>query len=373
MLFDHYSSAEADQLIRKVQDGLEQGKTELQLTKDIVPEAFPAILSIAKARLKSDKTGKGYFMTEEDLRFATNELVAAYRAKRLACDTLVEVGCGIGIQTLAFAKTCKKVIAIDIDPGKVAYAKANAAKAKVTNVEFVAGDGIVILQHLKKADIVFCDPGRPASEDIRDINTSFSPHLPTLITTAQQLTQDIAIELPPQIVGSFNDWELEYTSVHHELNRLTAYLGKLAKAEHSVCVLPGEHRLEGTARRLTPHSRPLKFLFELDEAVVKAQLVQEVQSNAEIVSDELLTSIEELENPFFKATYRVATSSQNIADVKKLLKRERAGKVILHLSVKPEEYWATRKKFEEGLEGKRVFHVFQIGKEFVVCKKIEKN
>lgn len=373
MLFDTYTIEEAEQHLKSIQDRLERGKTPEAILVELRLDEFEELLSIAKARLKSEKTAKDLFMLEEDLRFGTNEVVAAYRAKRLACDTLVEIGCGIGVQTIAFAKTCKKVIAVDIVPRKVAFAKANAAKRKITNIEFIANDGLEVLRTLKKADIIFCDPGRPASEDIRDINTSFSPHLPTLIKAAEKITKNIAIELPPQIVGSFQKWEMEYASVNHELNRLTAYLGNLAHAEHSVCVLPEEAHLEGVPRTLTPHARPLKFLYELDEAVVKAQLVTEVQTSAELVSQELFTSMDELQSPFFKAAYRVATSSQNINDIKRLLKRERAGKVILHLTIKPEEYWATRKKFEEGLEGKRVFHVFQIGKEFVVTKKVTKE
>ncbi len=372
MLFTTYPPADADQQIRRIQELLERGKKDAQIKETLQLEEFEELLSIAKARLRSKKTSDDYFMLEEDLRFATNELVAEHRANRLACDILVEVGCGIGIQTIAFAKTCKKVIAIDIDPRKVEYAKANAAKRKLTNIEFIADDGLNVLKQLKHASIVFCDPGRPAAEDVRDIETSFSPHLPTLIKEAERLTKDIAIELPPQIQISKAKWELEYLSVAHQINRLTAYLGKLMQARLSACILPGAHTLQGTESAPFPTSRPLKYLYEVDPAVIKTNLTGFIPAKELFSCEEYLTSLELIESPFFKSSYRVVTTTKKPGDVKAILKRERVGRVILHGSISQEKYWEERKKFEAGLEGKRVFHLF-VGKELIVCKSLSER
>jgi len=45
------------------------------------------------------------------LRFATPADVAKYRAERLYCNIIAEIGAGIGGQTIAFAEKCRKVIA----------------------------------------------------------------------------------------------------------------------------------------------------------------------------------------------------------------------------------------------------------------------
>ena len=50
---------------------------------------------------------------EKSLRFATPAVVASYRAEKLKCEKLVEIGAGIGGQTFAFAKTCKKILAFE--------------------------------------------------------------------------------------------------------------------------------------------------------------------------------------------------------------------------------------------------------------------
>jgi predicted O-methyltransferase YrrM len=371
MLLDTYTQADADQHIRRIQDLLDKGVSAEKAATQLKLEHFEELLSIAKARKASEKTSKDYFMLEEDLRFATNELVATHRAKRLACDTLIEIGCGIGIQTIAFAKTCKHVIAVDIDARKVEYAKANAAKRKVTNITFIAEDGLETLKK-HKGDIVFCDPGRPASEEVRDIFTSFSPHLPTLIERAEKITPNIAIELPPQIQTDFPEWELEFTSVDHRLNRLTAYKGTLAKAEYSACVLPGEHVLAGTYQAAPlARSQPLQYLFEVDPAVVQAGMTYKIPATKDLFAcdeeNSLLTQMQEFESPFFKASYHIITVAKKFTDAKAVLKREKAGKVVLHGDIAHEKYWETRKKYEEGLAGTKTLHVF-LGKELVVCR-----
>ena len=369
-------------MIQQVQDRLDRGKMAEAIFAELRPDEFEEVLSIAKARSKSKKTAKDYFMLEDDLRFATNELVADWRAQRLKCDTLVEVGCGIGIQTISFAKTCKKVIAIDIDARKVAYAQANAEKRGITNVEFIAGDAIKVLPTLKHADNVFLDPGRPASEHERNFDTSFSPPLPDFITVAQKLTKNISIELPPQMKDLPAETEREYTSVDGELNRLTIYMGKLVKDEVSVTVLPARQYICGSASLQFPEkSRALKYLAEVDPAITKAGLLHKIvdkgpyslQNQIYFDTPDIMTTMDEPTSPFYKAVYRVVTSSPSMEEIKKPLKRERVGKLVLHSAVKPEEYWALRKKFEEGLEGKRTFHVFQLGKEFILCKKMSKQ
>jgi len=49
-------------------------------------------------------------MSETDLRFATSSVIAKYRADKLRCNSIIDACSGIGLQTIFFAKTCKKVI-----------------------------------------------------------------------------------------------------------------------------------------------------------------------------------------------------------------------------------------------------------------------
>ena len=56
----------------------------------------------------------------------TPEKIAIHLADRCKCDVIVDAFCGVGGNTIQFAKTCQKVIAIDIDPRKIQAAKNNA-------------------------------------------------------------------------------------------------------------------------------------------------------------------------------------------------------------------------------------------------------
>ncbi|HSU72254.1 MAG TPA: methyltransferase domain-containing protein, partial [Candidatus Binatia bacterium] len=376
MLFETYPAAVADKHIKALQAFIKEGLGKEQMAKSLKLKDFEELYSVAKARLASKKTSQDYFMTEEDLRFATNEQVAAYRAKRLACTTLVDIGCGVGIQTLAFAKTCKNVIAIDIDPRKVRYAQENARKFGVKNVEFVCGDGLEALKSIEHADVIFVDPERAPEEDVRDIAKSFKPDLLTLVKSASKVTPNIAIELPPQIHEVPFDCEREYVSFNHELNRLTVYLGKLKRAKTSAVIIPGNHVLQEGKAVALKRGKAANYLYEIDPAVAKAGLAGMLADEGmTLYRDErelLFTSATLRESPFFKARYEVIDAVENQFDkILAVLKRENAGKVLFRAKIDPQQYWKERNKYEKALKGEVHVTLFLFKDEALICKKLE--
>ena len=56
----------------------------------------------------------------------TPEAIAWHVAERCMCDVIVDGFCGAGGNAIQFAFTCNHVIAIDIDPAKIAMARHNA-------------------------------------------------------------------------------------------------------------------------------------------------------------------------------------------------------------------------------------------------------
>jgi predicted RNA methylase len=138
-------------------------------------------------------------LSKETIRFATPKEPALYRAQRLKCKTIAEIGAGIGGQTLAFAKTCKKVIAVEINPEDAKILKQNLLKLKITNVEVIVGDALnqKIIDRIKskKPEIIFCDTARkPEGErKIKDIE----PNIKKLLEEYFPITKKIAIEIPP--------------------------------------------------------------------------------------------------------------------------------------------------------------------------------
>ena len=79
-------------------------------------------------------------------------------AQRCQSDVIVDAFCGCGGNAIQFAKTCRQVIAIDIDPMKIACARRNAKIYGVEDrIEWIQGDVIHILPFLK-ADCIFLSP-----------------------------------------------------------------------------------------------------------------------------------------------------------------------------------------------------------------------
>ncbi|MBU2637451.1 MAG: methyltransferase domain-containing protein [Nanoarchaeota archaeon] len=355
-------------------------KAEVLLKQGIPKEKIAAALNIpeeaceiAAARLRNEKiqktSHKNLYMALNDLRFATNETAANYRAKRLKCDTIIEIGSGIGLQSIALAKTCKKVYAIEIDKRKHEYAVKNANLLGINNIEFIHGDALKVINQIKKADIVFCETEREAEEKERSIK-SIKPDIMKVIKEYGKISKDICIEVPPQIQEVQLDCEREYLSVNHELNRLNLYFGKLKKCEISAVIAETGERLENEGKKLK-ESKPLSYLYESDGAVKKAGI--EIPLKGLFNCNEYLTSEKKLSSVFFKAVFEIKAKCKGIRNIFSALKKAGCGKVILRIKISPEKYWEERKKYESELEGKETCHLFSSKDEMLVCKKIEEK
>ena len=80
--------------------------------------------------------------------------------------------CGVGGNAIQFAKTCNKVIAIDIDPIKIEAAKNNAKIYGVKDkIEFIVGDFFQVAPSIK-ADVVFLSPpwGGPKYKNVESFD-----------------------------------------------------------------------------------------------------------------------------------------------------------------------------------------------------------
>lgn len=329
-----------------------------------------------KSESKHSKAEKLHYR-EEDMRWATHELAAEYRAQRLKCKTIVDIGCGIGFQSFAFAKTCKKVYAIEIDQEKIKLAKKNAQILGWKNIEFIYGDALSdkVISQLKKVDIVFCDPERSPEERQRNV-ASIKPSIPELLKKYRALTENIAIEFPPQMREIPFDCEKEYLSINGALNRLTLYFGDLKKCERSAAVLPAEEKLcsseEATLKEIDKLG---EYLYEVDPAVAKAGLLAELseQSGTELYEEGkavFFTSDKKITGAFFKHKFKVIDMcAQDEHEILTVLHKHNAGKVILRIPVDPAEYWKIRRKIEAKLDGSKTYALLYLGNEAVIVEK----
>lgn len=323
---------------------------------------------------------------KESLRLATPEIVARYIAKRLKTDVIADLGCGIGGQVIFFAKECKKVYAVEREPQKLEYARKNCEIYGVSNVEFIPGDALSyeIKEKVKDANIIFSDPARALSEEVRTLE-KLEPPITEILKLYSDVTQDFAFHAPPQISPEkiVFDCEQEYLSLNGQLNRLTLYFGKLKRCKRGAVVLPGEAQLCSSDAETIGKSTLKEYVYEPEPSVVKAELLNKLAQTISKTGngiffykgDErrtLLTSSQLLESPFFKDRYRVLGSTENdIMKLKEILKSKDAKHVILRLDIKPEKYWEFRSMLEKELKGSKTLHAFGFGEEVIVCEKIK--
>lgn len=188
------------------------------------------------------KFDEGIKLDEESWYSVTPELVARHTATRLRCDVIVDAFCGAGGNAIQLAKTCAQVIAIDIDPRKIALARNNARVYGVQDrIEFIIGDFLHLANsHRLKADVVYLSPpwGGPSylSLPSYDLEEMLLPvPYSVLMQTAAKVSQNIALFLPRnsnthdifKAAGPGGFAEIEQNFINKKLIAITAYYNDL--------------------------------------------------------------------------------------------------------------------------------------------------
>ena len=183
---------------------------------------------------------KGIQMDEESWWSVTPEKIGEHIAERCRCDVIVDAFCGVGSNGIQFAKTCERVIAIDIDPIKIKFAKINAKIYNVSDrIEFIVGDFFQIIPTLKAVDVVFLSPpwGGPKYLNATLFDLSYIPLGGSEIyELARKVTPNVAYYVPrnvnvDQMVklgGPGSHVEIEQHFLNGKLKTMTAYYGELA-------------------------------------------------------------------------------------------------------------------------------------------------
>ncbi|CAG0892232.1 unnamed protein product [Darwinula stevensoni] len=182
---------------------------------------------------------EGIKMDHESWFSVTPEKIAEHIAERCRCDVIIDAFCGVGGNAIQFAFTCEHVIAIDINPEKVALARHNASLYGVADrIDFVVGDFFDLASRLQ-AEVVFLSPpwGGPAylNADSYDMHHMQDMNGFDIFQAAQQISNNIAYFLPRntnveqlvQLAGPGEAVEVEQNFLNKKLKTITAYYGDL--------------------------------------------------------------------------------------------------------------------------------------------------
>ena len=248
-----------------------------KLRRELPPEQAGAALEMARLRrqaaAKFGAAASRLWFTRAALEQASDPLARQYRASFAAGRSVVDAGCGIGTDTLAFAGVGAAALGLDIDPVRVALARLNAA-ALGLDARFEVGD---VREGLPPADFVFFDPGRRDAQGrrLRQVE-AYQPPLSVVRSwrhacIAAKLSPGVAVE---QVAGYGGG--LEFISVHGDLKEAVLWLGVgFTGRRATLLTAGGAHHWEpvGPEPALSL-AAPRAWLIEPDPSLLRAGLVR---------------------------------------------------------------------------------------------------
>lgn len=210
------------------------------------------------------------YFTHDALEQSTRAVVSAHRAARLpSTDAVVDLGCGIGGDLIAFARAGLRVRGIELDPVRAAIAQANLDALGLDGT-VTCGDALSAV--VARGEIAFVDPARrDGSGRIFDPNNCVPPwdFVTSLLTGAglAKTMPGIAHRIIPPGV------EAEWISVGGNLVEACLWGAAFAKVSRRATVLPAGAVLTSDDPEHDAVEGPGAFLYEPDDAVIRAGLV----------------------------------------------------------------------------------------------------
>lgn len=246
------------------------------------PEHVAAALTQVQLRQRAeakfgDLAARMYF-TPDGLEQSTRLRVAEHRAARIALAapaSVLDLGCGIGGDLVAFARAGLTAAGIDRDPVRVEVARANLAALGLGGaVQEAEAESI----DLSGFGVVFADPARrTAAGRVFDVH-GWSPPWPFV---QQLLTRPACVKVAPGIPHDLvpEGVEAEFVSDHGDVKEAVLWSSYLATTRRRATVIRS-----GGLATLTDEDdpgdrvvRPVgRFLYEPDGAVIRAGLVTAV-------------------------------------------------------------------------------------------------
>jgi len=261
------------------------------------------------------------FFTAESLAQATSPVLAAFHADRLRrFATVADLGCGVGIDAIALARAGIRVTAIDRDPVRLIFARANAAACGVDDrVNWVVGD-VTALDW--SADAVFWDPARRDSESGARLSRHGDRYEPPLsfLETIRDRVRGGCLKLSPALPNEALE-ELNgvvaFLSENRECKEACVLFGDAvadADPPWSAALLPERLNLPGAPGDYAPGAELGAYIFDPDPAVIRADALaaaaERLDAGLVSLTDSYLTGdcLPDASNRRIASAYRVIES-----------------------------------------------------------------
>ncbi|XP_067460875.1 trimethylguanosine synthase isoform X2 [Thunnus thynnus] len=244
-----------DFLLSDASEGHSDGKKPKRKFKRGRKQQVPAVMAaepdLAKYwaqryRLFS-RFDEGIRLDREGWFSVTPERIAEHIALRVDhsfsdSELVIDAFCGVGGNSIQFALTGKRVLAVDIDPVRLDLARHNAVVYGVADrIDFLQGDFLQLAPRLH-GDVVFLSPpwGGPdyLTAEVFDIKTMMEPDGFQIFHLAKLISDNIVYFLPrnadmdqvASLAGPGGRVEVEQNFLNNKLKTITAYFGSLIES-----------------------------------------------------------------------------------------------------------------------------------------------
>lgn len=228
-----------------------------------------------KARSKFGDSATRMYFTPEALEQSTRAVVSEHRAARLfssGASAVVDLGCGIGGDLIAFARIDMRVRGVELDPVRAAIARANLAALGFPGA-VSCEDAMAVV--IASDEVAFVDPARRDGKGrIFDPTNCVPPwDFVTSLLGGRGVAKTmpgIAHRLIPEGV------EAEWISVDGNLVEACLWGADFATVSRRATLLPSGATLTSDDDECSSVEAPGAYLYEPDDAVIRAGLVTAV-------------------------------------------------------------------------------------------------
>lgn len=292
-----------------------------------------------RACAKFSLAPKMYF-TRDALEVASSDATAAYHAERMKdLDRVLDPCCGIGADAIAMARHTR-VIAADMDPTRVLFAKANAAAHGVEFEHVYAAD---LTLFAPQADALFLDPARREGRRRTRDPEEWSPP-PSAYAELITRFENVAIKAAPgaepgDLAPAGIPFEAEFLSHKRECKELLLWFGSLRRGTARATILKdsGPVSVEGDPASLPPlQERDPEvggFIYEPDPALIRSGLLAQLAAPAglSLLDPEIAFVHGPLmpATPFLRCFEILAVSAMDTRRVRAMLKKHGIGRLVV--------------------------------------------
>lgn len=181
------------------------------------------------------------------------------RRKDIAGGRLLDLTCGLGIDTIAFAEHFTRVVALERDEALAEVVRHNLTLLGVNNVEVVTTSAEEYVAHTTETfDWVFADPDRRSDKGNKMVCLEdCSPNIAALLPQLLRITWHIGLKLSPlfdveEAFRLFPNAEVEVVSLGGECKEVNIYTGEHSKQLTIASIGLGTWHFDSDAMHATP-------------------------------------------------------------------------------------------------------------------------